>query len=243
MRLTKGLAGVAARVLRPTLSQLPRTATAQLRFQSTAPSLPPSDPKTRAQSILDSLPGSSLASKAAILSAGAGVSIAAIANEIYVVNEETIVAFSLLSVFWAVGKYGGPMYSEWATAQVNKIRDILNSARADHTRAVQERIESVSQLGTVVDVTKDLFAVSKETATLEAKTFEVEQRVQFANEVKSVLDSWVRYEAQVKQRQQKELAEALIAKVKKELEVPKTLQQILQQSVADVERIMAQKAQ
>lgn len=57
----------------------------------------------------------------------------------------------------------------------------------------------------------------------------------FAAEAKSVLDSWVRYEAQVKQRQQKELAESLIAKVKKELENPKTLQMILQQSVLDVE--------
>jgi F-type H+-transporting ATPase subunit b len=50
-----------------------------------------------------------------------------------------------------------------------------------------------------------------------------------------VLDSWVRYESQVKQRQQKELAQSIIAKVHKELENPKVLQQILQQSVADVE--------
>lgn len=39
----------------------------------------------------------------------------------------------------------------------------------------------------------------------------------------------------MKQRQQKELAENIIAKVTKELENPKVLQQILQQSVADVE--------
>lgn len=45
----------------------------------------------------------------------------------------------------------------------------------------------------------------------------------------------MRYEGQVKQRQQKELAESIIAKVKKELENPKALQQILQQSIADVE--------
>lgn len=50
-----------------------------------------------------------------------------------------------------------------------------------------------------------------------------------------MLDSWVRYEGQVKQRQQKELAQSIIAKVTKELENPKVLQQILQQSVADVE--------
>lgn len=39
----------------------------------------------------------------------------------------------------------------------------------------------------------------------------------------------------MKQRQQKELAESIIGKITKELENPRTLQQILQQSVADVE--------
>lgn len=75
----------------------------------------------------------------------------------------------------------------------------------------------------------------QETAQLEAHAFQLEQQTTFAAEAKSVLDSWVRYEAQVKQRQQRELAESLIAKVKKELENPKTLQSILQQSLLDVE--------
>ena len=76
-------------------------------------------------------------------------------------NEETVVAFCLFSIFVAIAKYGGPMYKEWAEGQVNKIRDILNSARADHTQAVKDRIESVSQMSGVVDVTKSLFEVSK----------------------------------------------------------------------------------
>ena len=74
---------------------------------------------------------------------------------------------------------------------------------------------------------------------MEAEAYELEQQAQFVQEAKSVLDSWVRYEAQVKQRQQKELAETLIAKVKKELEQPKVLAQILQQSVADVESMLS----
>ena len=76
-------------------------------------------------------------------------------------NEETIVAFSLLSIFWAIAKYGGPMYKEWADGQINKMKGILNSARQDHTNAVQTRIESVKELGGVVDITKNLFEVSK----------------------------------------------------------------------------------
>lgn len=76
---------------------------------------------------------------------------------------------------------------------------------------------------------------SKETAHLEAQAFELEQKTALAAEAKSVLDSWVRYEGQVKQRQQKELAESIISKITKELENPRTLQQILQQSIVDVE--------
>ena len=45
----------------------------------------------------------------------------------------------------------------------------------------------------------------------------------------------MRYEGQVKQRQQKELADSVIAKIEKELENPRVLKQILDQSVADIE--------
>lgn len=53
------------------------------------------------------------------------------------------------------------MYKEWADGQVNKIKGILNAARADHTEAVKARIANVEQLSSVVDVTKALFEVSK----------------------------------------------------------------------------------
>lgn len=53
------------------------------------------------------------------------------------------------------------MYKEWADGQISKITNILNDARAGHTQAVKDRIESVEQLGSVVDVTKTLFEVSK----------------------------------------------------------------------------------
>lgn len=82
---------------------------------------------------------------------------------------------------------------------------------------------------------------TQETAELEAKAYELEQKTAVAAEAKNVLDSWVRYEGQVKARQQKELADAVIAKINKELENPKVLDQILKQSVSDVERIVAQK--
>lgn len=75
----------------------------------------------------------------------------------------------------------------------------------------------------------------QETAQLEAQVYELEQKTALAAEAKSVLDSWVRYEGQIKTKQQKELAENVIGKIQKELDNPKTLQQILQQSIVDVE--------
>ncbi|KAL4977705.1 hypothetical protein BDW66DRAFT_131526 [Aspergillus desertorum] len=239
-RLAKSAIGVTR--LRPTLRSS-NVAAVTLSATRAASNVPTEDPKQKAQSILDSLPGSSLVSKTAILSATAGLSIAAISNELYVMNEETVAAFCLLSVFTAVAKYGGPAYKEWAEAQVQKHKDILNAARADHTNAVKQRMENVKELSGVVDLTKQLFEVSKETAKLEAQAYELEQRTALAAEAKQVLDSWVRYEGQVKQRQQRELAETVIGKIQKELQNPKTLQQILNQSVADVERIMSSKAQ
>ncbi|KAH7328878.1 ATP synthase subunit 4 mitochondrial precursor [Stachybotrys elegans] len=233
---------VGAPLLRPALARraLPGINAAAARFNSNVPA---EDPKKKAQSILDALPGNSLLSKSAILSSTAALSVYAISSEYYVMNEETIIAICLLSVWTGLIKYGGPMYKEWAESQNEKIKNILNSARADHTEAVKTRIEDVKQMAGVVDITKALFEVSKETAKLEAEAFELEQKTALAAEAKTVLDSWVRYEAQVKQRQQKELAASVIAKVQKELENPKVLQQILQQSVADIEKIVSSKAQ
>lgn len=212
-------------------------------IRSSTSGVPAEDPKKKAETLLDALPGNSLISKTAILSTASAAAIYALSNEYYVVNEETVVAFCLLTVWASIFKYGGPAYKEWAEKQNTRIAGILNTAREEHTSAVKERIETVREMGGVVDITKSLFEVSKETAELEAKAYELEQSTALAAEAKAVLDSWVRYEGQVKARQQKELAEAVINKVKKELENPKNLSQILQQSVADVEKILATKAQ
>ncbi|KAK6532945.1 atp4 subunit B of the stator stalk of mitochondrial F1F0 ATP synthase [Arthrobotrys megalospora] len=213
------------------------------RFESNYPP-PPTErptPEAKANAIIDMIPGNSLASKTAILSATAGVSIAAISNELLVINEEFVVAFCLISMFTGVSRLMKPMYNEWAEAHIKRVKDVLYAARADHKSAVQERIDQVAEMKEVVQVTKDLFSVSKETAELEAEAFVLEQKTKFAAEAKQVLDSWVRYEAQVKQREQSELAESVIKRITEELKNPKTLQQILQQSVTDVERIVAQK--
>lgn len=123
--------------------------------------VPAEDPKNKAQSILNSLPGQSVPAKLAFLSAGTGLSVAAISNELYVFNEESIVALSLITIFYAVGKYVAPMASTYAKEQSKKLSDVLNTARDEHTTAVKARIANVKELEGVVDITKTLFEVSK----------------------------------------------------------------------------------
>ena len=154
------LATGAAPLLRPTVARqaLPALSAAAARYSSNVPA---EEPKKKAQSIIDALPGSSLLSKSAILSSAAGISVYALSNEYYVMNEETVVAVCLLAVWTGLIKYGGPGYKAWAEAQNEKIKNILNSARADHTEAVKGRIGDVQQMSGVVDITKSLFEVSK----------------------------------------------------------------------------------
>jgi F-type H+-transporting ATPase subunit b len=112
---------------------------------------------------------------------------------------------------------------------------VLNQARDDHKSAVQERIDQVGQMKDLVDVTKALFEISRETAQLEAEAFKLKQQVAVATEVKSTLDSWVRHETSVREREQKQLAAYLIEKIQKDLKDPKIQQQILDQAVVDVQ--------
>lgn len=151
---------IGANLLRPTVARRALPAVSAITSRN-ASNVPAEEPKKKAQSLIDALPGNSLISKTAILSSTAALSAYAISNEYYVVNEETVVAVALLSVWGALIKYGGPMYTEWAETQNNKIKNILNQARADHASAVQTRIDDVKLMTGVVDVTKSLFEVSK----------------------------------------------------------------------------------
>jgi hypothetical protein len=108
------------------------------------------------------------------------------------------------------------------------VSDILNSSRTAHTSAVKERIESVGEL-------KDVESLSKETAKLEHESFALKQKVALAAEVKSVLDAWVRHEAQVREAEQAELVNTVLKNVQAQLGDKKLQKDILLASVAEIE--------
>ncbi|KAA8915171.1 hypothetical protein TRICI_002666 [Trichomonascus ciferrii] len=202
----------------------------------------PEDPKAKAHSIIESLPGNTALSKTGILATGTAASVYAISNGMYVVNAESLMLGAFAAVVYIMSKTVGPAYGSWAKGHVDTFRNVLNKAREGHVQAVKDRIENVNQVKDIVGVTQSLFALSKETAQLEAKGFELQQKVDFANEAKAVLDSWVRYEGQMRQREQQELASSVISKIEKEIANPKFKQQVLEQALNDVEQLLSKKA-
>ncbi|KZV82150.1 ATP4, subunit B of the stator stalk of mitochondrial F1F0 ATP synthase [Exidia glandulosa HHB12029] len=233
---------IAASSLRAAGEQTPRAATAAFSTSSRAAADKPS-PAERASQIIESAPSSgSLVTKTGSIVLGTGLVAAAISQEIYVVNGETVIAAGFFIIVALVAKLMRTPYVEWANGHIERIKGILEDARAQHTQAVKSRIDSVQQMKDVVDVTKGLFALSKETAQLESDVFVQRQRVALAAELKQVLDSWVRYEQQQKESEQAELAKTVISKVMASLQDEKTKREILLGAVAEVEQLVKNKA-
>ncbi|KAF9577175.1 atp4 subunit B of the stator stalk of mitochondrial F1F0 ATP synthase [Lunasporangiospora selenospora] len=235
LRLLSKSSSVAA--VRPMLAAQRSTASVAIRHMATSAEEKQVSPEAKAQTIIDSLPGNSLVSKTGFVTALAGAATYLISKEIYVFNEESLVLLAFAVTFGGIVKSARQPFNEWADGHINKIRTVLQKAREDHKIAVSDRIEQVGQMKDVVDVTKALYALSKDTAKLEAEAFELKQKTAISAEAKAVLDSWVRYEASVREREQSKLAAYLIEKIKADLQDPKLQSQILSESISQVEKI------
>lgn len=115
-----------------------------------------------------------------IVTLGTALTGLAISSELYVVNEESIVFGGFVLLAGYIASAVRAPYREWADGQISvgicrhfslqllkirwheqKITGILNATRAEHTQAVQSRIDSVGEMKDVVGTTKALFAMSK----------------------------------------------------------------------------------
>lgn len=199
----------------------------------------PVEPKEKANSIINALPGNSLISKTSILATSAAAAVYGISNELLVIHDETILVCTFAAFTALCAKFIAPLYTEWADGEIKKVNDLLNGSRSKHVSAVKNRIESVSQLKDVVATTKQLFEVSRETAKLEAEAFELKQKLAVAHEAKATLDSWVRFEQQQRQLEQEQLIKSVLDKVNKEIGNPKFQEKVLAESVAEVEKIFS----
>ncbi|KAL1940882.1 hypothetical protein VTO73DRAFT_7923 [Trametes versicolor] len=229
----------ASRVRPQVVSSIPRALTA--RGMASSSSKPP--PEERAAEIINSLPSSpNLVTKTGSVILGTGLVATAISQELYVVNEETVIAAGFFILISFIYKAVKEPYRDWAEGHINRVKDILNASRTEHTQVVKDRIQSVEQMKDVVSVTEGLFALSKETAQLESEAFVQRQKVALATEVKTVLDSWVRFEQQAKESEQADLVKTVVENVLKNLNNEKTQKEVLAGAIAEIEQLIKNKA-
>lgn len=101
---------------------------------------------------------------------------------------------------------------------------------------MRERIDSVASLKEVVPLTEQLYAVAKETNQLEHENFLLAQEQAVKSEAKAVLDSWVRYEQQQREKEQGDLVRSVRASIEEQLGDAKFRGQLLEEALAQVER-------
>ncbi|KAL1738449.1 hypothetical protein HDZ31DRAFT_78356 [Schizophyllum fasciatum] len=200
-------------------------------------------PEKRAEEIINNLPAKpSLVTKTGTALLGTGLAAAAISQEIYVVNEESILLAGTIILFTFLAKSMREPFGNWAQGAADRVANVLNDARAEHTNAVKERLNAVAQMKDVVSLTEGLFSLSKDTAKLESETFVQKQKVALAADVKAVLDSWVRFEQQQKESEQADLTKTVIERVLATLQDEKTQKDILTSAIAEVEQLVKAKA-
>ncbi|KAI0065515.1 hypothetical protein BV25DRAFT_1989193 [Artomyces pyxidatus] len=200
-------------------------------------------PAERASELINKLPSSpSLITKTGSAILGSGLIATAISQELYVMNEETVIAVGYFILFAYIAKIIRTPYKDWAEGHIARIKNVLDTSRSEHTQAVKDRIDSVEQMKDVVSLTQGLFEVAKETATLESTAFVQRQRVALASEVKAVLDSWVRHEQQEKENEQAQLVKTVVDNVLKNLGDEKTQKDVLTWAVSEVEQLVKSKA-
>jgi F-type H+-transporting ATPase subunit b len=84
-----------------------------MRFASTV-----TDPKVKANALIDALPGNSLVSKTGILTLGTALAAAAISQELVVANEEFVVAGAFIIFATYLGQMIRAPYTQWADGQI-----------------------------------------------------------------------------------------------------------------------------
>lgn len=97
--------------------------------------------------------------------------------------------------------------------------DAKSKAEAQLTSGIQE--VTGSGVMDLVEVTEGLFDHAKELATMEATAYEHEQKLAYYTKAKQILEEWVRYEGLLREREQKRIAEEVIANVMKSVKDPK----------------------
>ncbi|KAL7409707.1 ATP synthase [Mrakia frigida] len=195
-------------------------------------------PEEKASALLEAVPEVSWATKTGTVLGGVALAAIAVSQEFYVVNSETIIFVATMATGTLLIKGISGPFDKWCEFHNNKKLKILTEARQGHYDAVANKIDQISLLSDSVQTTKDLYALSKQTAEYEAANFVLKQENALNTEAKAVLDSWVRHEQQVRESEQAQLVKTIQANVLKSIADPKFKKELIASALADIEKMI-----
>ncbi|KND01145.1 uncharacterized protein SPPG_04237 [Spizellomyces punctatus DAOM BR117] len=197
------------------------------------------DPKLEARSLIELFPGDNLAAKSSSVLVAASMAAYLISKEIYIIDAEVFEMVCIFGAYWLWYRGGKEGVLEYFKEKKATIKNVLESARADHKAVVQERVNHISKMSDIVNVTDALFDMSKEMVVLVEQAYELQQKVALYRQVKGVLDAWVRHEVDVRERLQKQLTSTIISRVREILADEKMQREVLRESLAQLERLVS----
>jgi F-type H+-transporting ATPase subunit b len=156
----------------------------------------------------------------------------------------TVDAAYALPFFYTIHKgiqFGSTHVSAMVEKMVKEDDKFWRDSKVRAESHLEEEIQKItgSGISDLVEVTSDLFDYAEELVEMEAKSFEHEQSLAYYTKAKQILDEWVRYESALREREQKRIAEFVIAKVMKSVEDSKFQNDYLQQCLSDVKTCIA----
>jgi F-type H+-transporting ATPase subunit b len=119
---------------------------------------------------------------------------------------------------------------------VSVTKTLFEMSRVSNCRnEILFRLFSISKQKKKTWIMTSLIDGHQDTAVTEHELHKMKQKMALKDEIKSILDGWVRVETQAREAEQAELVKQVVSSVQKQLEDPKLQKEIMSNSIAEIE--------
>jgi F-type H+-transporting ATPase subunit b len=169
----------------------------------------------QATKLLHALPGKTESDKAQNFVLGTAAAAILLGKEIIPYTGDVVYMLPFTAAMYVLFQQVGPFMGNTYKAIIAEQDKIWAESKQKAVVRLESEIHSITGSGIteLADVTQGLFEHAKEVTKMEAEAFEHAQKVAYYTKAKQILDEWVRHETAVREREQKRIAEEVIAKV------------------------------
>ena len=203
----------------------------------TVASLTEQQAQEKANMLIQMLPGKGLFQKTSFATIGGSLVAIAIANNIYIPNEETplFVAFILFIRFLQVKL--GPMISDYAEKGIIEMRAFWVEKFFGQKRELQEQLTYIGNFQNQQQVVDEYTRIKKENISLEAELKDLLEVNKYLHSIRLKLEDRVRKIQEQREQERQQLVASLLERVMSDLKDPKFQDSIMKQCLVDLDKI------